>query len=103
MTKKAPPSPTKQPGKIPKSAPSDAKKAKEAGEIAAADIRARLRQKRMSKDELGRSREGLDNVNAEERESIFGEIARQEADLDKPETEQGTVTPQRPSGKKLKQ
>ena len=103
MTNKAPPSPTVQLGESPNSAPTDAERAKAAGEITAADTRARLSQKRMSKGELGQSRGGLDSINEGERESLLGEIAHQEADLDtNPEAEKVTVAPQQPSGRKLK-
>lgn len=104
MTNKAPPSPTVQPGESSNSAPTDAERAKAAGEITAADTRARLIQKRMNKGELGRSRGGLDSINEGERESLLGEIARQEADLDTdPEAEKVAVAPQQPSGQKLNQ
>ncbi|WP_313140354.1 hypothetical protein [Stenotrophomonas sp.] len=104
MTNNAPPSPTVQPGESPTSAPTDAERAKAAGEITAADTKARLKQKRMSKGELGQSRGGLDSINEGERESLLGEIARQEAvgDTDA-EAEKVTVAPQQPSGQKLKQ
>jgi len=46
----------------------------------------------------------LDSINEGERESLLGEIARQEAvgDTDA-EAEKVTVAPQQPSGQKLKQ